>query len=173
VVHLRAKLDSTVFAVGTSEPHQRAAALNVVTRHAAQLEAAASAGQPVDEVREVAWILAGATRVLDAKLRRDQWLSAAQNVLRLDRQVDGLGSPWVGDVVSIFRDQFFEALRQAGVTRHPTILGPSDRKAALGLSINWGLRYLIAAAAGLGGNDVTDPAAKEIVTAVRTASRSG
>ena len=165
---LRGTLDKTVFAVGTSAPHQRAAALNVVTRHVAQLEAAVSAGQQVVEVREVAWILAGATRVLGAKLGREKWLSAAQNVSRLDAQVDGLGSAWVGDVVSIFRDQFFEALRQAGVTRDTTILGPADRKAALGLSINWGLRYLIAAAAGLGGYEVTDPAAKGIVAAVTT-----
>lgn len=163
---LRATLDKTVFAVGLSEPHQRAAALNVVTRHVAQLETAIEQSQAAAEVREIAWILAGATRYLGAAVRQPQWLSAAENVARLDAQLDGLGSAWVADAVSIFRDHFFDALRQAGVTRHPTLLGPVDRKTALGLSVNWGLRYLIAAAARLGDYEVSDPAAREVVTAV-------
>lgn len=162
---LRETLDKTVFSVGDSEPHQRAAARNVITRHVAELDDAVEAGQQAVEVREIAWILAGATRALGVQLRPNQWLSATQNVARLDVQVDGLGTPWVGDIVSIFRDHFFEALRQAGVTRTPTILSAANRQTALGLSVNWGLRYLVAAAAGL-GDEVTDPAVGEIVAAV-------
>lgn len=163
---LRTTLDNTVFAVGASEAHQRAAARNVVTRHVIELEAAVAAGQPVIELREIAWILAGTTRTLGLTLRRAQWLAAAQNVVRLVEQVEALPSPWVGDAVSIFREQFLETLRQAGVTRAATNLGPENRTTALGLSVNWGLRYLIAAAAGLRDHEVTDPGAREVVAAL-------
>lgn len=43
---------------------------------------------------------------------------------------------------------------------------PTRPKDGPGALDHWGLRYLIAAAARLGGDEVSDPAAKEIVTAV-------
>ena len=94
-------------------------------------------------------------------------MAAADNVARLDAQLLGETSPWLEDgAAAIFREHFLEALRQAGVARVPTILDAANRRTALGLAINWGLRFLIATAAGLSGVEIDDPAAREIVAAV-------
>jgi len=164
---LREQLDRTVFAVGSDEAHRKAAALTSVSRHVASFEAAS--GEPGPEIREAAWVLAGATRALGlAAPNRAQWLAAAQNVASLDAQVHSLDvSPWIAqDAAAIFRDHFVEALRQAGVARVPTILDATNRRTALGLAVNWGMRYLIAVAAS-SGPDFDDPAAGEVIAAVK------
>lgn len=164
---LRDRLDRTVFAVGSGEAHRKAAALTSVSRHVASFEAAS--GRPDTEIREAASVLAGATRALGFTAPdRAQWLAAVRNVASLDAQLHALApSPWVGqDAAAIFREHFVEALRQAGVARVPTILDATNRRVALGLAVNWGMRYLVAAAAS-SGPDLGDPAASEVVAAVK------
>ncbi|NOY94245.1 MAG: hypothetical protein GXP55_23965 [Deltaproteobacteria bacterium] len=163
---LRQTLDGTVFSVAADERRRRAAALGVVTRHVFELEEAA--GQPAIQVRETAWVLAGATRWLAMMPGLSQWRAAVRNVVSLDARLDAMpkDSPWVEDVAAIFRSHMLETLRQAGVARVPTILNAQNRRVALGLSVNWGMRYLVAGAAGLAEHEVDDPAAREVVAAV-------
>lgn len=163
---LRDLFDRTEYAVGSDEPHRKAAALTSVSRHVASFEAADGAGA---RIRAAAAVLAGATRALGLDAPdRAQWLAAARNVKSLDAQLHALDrSPWVGeDAAAIFREHFVEALRQAGVARVPTILDAVNRRTALGLAVNWGMRYLVAAAAA-SGPDLGDPAASEVVAAVK------
>jgi hypothetical protein len=164
---LRDRLDRTVFAVGGDEPHRKAAALTSVSRHVALFEAASV--ESGAQIREAASVLAGATRALGLEAPdQAQWLAAARNVASVDAQLHALDpSPWVGeDAAAIFREHFVEALRQAGVARVPTILDAANRRTALGLAVNWGMRYLVAAAAS-SDPDPGDAAASEVVAAVK------
>lgn len=165
---LRAVLDRTVFAAGSDEPHRRAGALGLLTRHAERL-LAAGAGEPAASLREAVWVIAAATRVLGVVPGRAEWLAASRNVLTLDADLEALPArgPWLtDDVASIFRAHLEEALKHAGVTRTPTILDAENRRTALGLSVNWGLRFLVAQAAALSGQAVEDAAAQEVVAAL-------
>jgi hypothetical protein len=164
---LRGALDLTLFSVGSDEPHRRASVLTVLTRHVGLLEAAAD--QPVVALREVAFVLAAATHRLGVVPSEREWHAAVNNFVVLDAQLSEAArySAWVpSSAVEVFRDQFAETLRHAGVAQRPTSLDAANRRTALGLSVNWGMRYLVAVAASLADVEVTDRAAREVVTAV-------
>lgn len=76
------------------------------------------------------------------------WLAALQNVLEVRRRVSTANAQQFalpsGTAASLFRDLFCEALIHAGVTDRPTILVEENRRASLGLALNWGLRFLLA-----------------------------
>ena len=76
------------------------------------------------------------------------WSAAIQNVREVRRRAASaearqLALP-VGTAASLFNELFGEALIEAGVTDRPTILVEQNRRASLGLAVNWGLRFLVA-----------------------------
>jgi hypothetical protein len=143
---LRALCDRTVFAVSTHEPHNQAAVLGVLTRNAkivvhSELDRVGALYMPL------CFTLSAACRRVAVEPGEREWFSAIKNVLRLEGQLrDVAGSvDWpVGTPASIFKEQLDEALINAGVTDRPTILDHHNRQLALGLAVNWGLRFLVA-----------------------------
>ena len=137
--------DRTQFAVATHEPHKQAAILGVLTMNAkllvhSELDDAGALYTPL------CFVLAAACRRLAVVPGEREWLSAIKNVHRLDLQLHEVieASPWpVGSPASIFKQQLDEALTNAGVTDRPTILDHHNRQLALGLAVNWGLRFLV------------------------------
>ncbi len=138
--------DRTVFAVSTQEAHRQAAMLGVLTRNAKTLiHGALDSGG--DLYTPLCFVLAAACRRLGLEPGDREWRSAIKNVLRLKHELgsvrDQAALP-VGSAAAIFKEQLDEALVNAGVTDRPTILDRHNRDLALGLAVNWGLRFLVA-----------------------------
>ena len=50
----------------------------------------------------------------------------------------------IGSPALVFKQEFDESIRQSGLTSSVSYLDKEDREVALGLSVNWGMRFLIA-----------------------------
>jgi len=87
--------------------------------------------------------LAAACRKLGIETNVGHWRAALQNVLEFAKHNDTFALA-LGSGATIFKSLFDEALINAGVTDRPTILVERNRKTALGLAINWGMRFLLA-----------------------------
>jgi hypothetical protein len=68
----------------------------------------------------------------------------------------------IGTPATIFKAEFDEAIRQAGLIDGATFLSKEDREVALGLAINWGIRLLLAYAAEIPGR--TRPSERKDLT---------
>jgi hypothetical protein len=141
---------SACFDWSTSPEHRDAAILETLCRNAKVILDA-----PIDSKGDLYKPL---TIALTAACRRHgvvpserHWLAALRNVQELRRRVASADAEQfalpIGTPASIFKDLFCEALVHAGVTDRPTILVEDNRRASLGLAINWGLRFLLAYAA--------------------------
>jgi hypothetical protein len=138
---------SAYFDWSTSSEHRDAAILEVLASSAKTI-----IETPVDSQGK---LYAPLTLTLAAAAQRHgvmpaarHWLAAIHNVRKLRSQTDfakakrfGLS---IGTPATVFKNLFCEALVQAGVTDRPTILVEQNRRASLGLALNWGLRFLIA-----------------------------
>lgn len=138
---------SAYFDWSTSPVHRDAAILEILSRNAKMI-----LESPLDSHGNLYKPL---TLALTAACRRHgvvptarHWLAALQNVLEVRSRVASAGAqrfalPF-GTPASLFKDLFCEALVHAGVTDRPTILVEENRRASLGLALNWGLRFLLA-----------------------------
>ena len=139
--------DSTLFAVAQDERHRRAAVLDVLMRNARLLDKS-----EVDEsgvlYQPAAFVLAAASKYTRTVPNPGHWGAALENVrnLRLQLTLASIAPLGLdpGTAASIFKDHFTEALIQAGVTGHQSQLDETNRQLALALSINWGMRFLLA-----------------------------
>ena len=138
---------SAYFDWSTSPGHRDAAILEILSRNAKMILEA-----PLDSqgnlYRPLTLALAAASRRHGVVPTARHWLAAVQNVLEVRSRVASAGArqfalPF-GTPASVFKDLFCEALVHAGVTDRPTILVEENRRASLGLALNWGLRFLIA-----------------------------
>jgi hypothetical protein len=142
------RLWSSVYFEGSTSPaHRDAAILEVLTSNARTVVDA-----PVDSrgdlYRPLTLVLAAACRRLGVVPSAKHWRSALRNVLDSRSRVvssdaERFALP-LGTAASLFRDLFCEALVQAGMTGRRTILVEENRRASLGLAVNWGLRFLLA-----------------------------
>lgn len=138
---------SVYFDWSTSPAHRDAAILEILSRNAKMILEA-----PLDSHGNLYKPL---TLALTASCLRHgivpttkHWLAALQNVLEVRSRVASADAqrfalPF-GTAASLFKDLFCEALVHAGVTDRPTILVEENRRASLGLALNWGLRFLLA-----------------------------
>jgi hypothetical protein len=134
----------------TSPEHRDAAILETLSRNA-KLILDAQVDPKGDLYKPLTMALAAACRRHGVIPAERHWLAALRNVQDLRRCVasadpERFALP-IGTPASVFKDLFCEALVQAGVTDRPTILVEENRRASLGLAINWGLRFLLAYAA--------------------------
>lgn len=138
---------SVYFDWSTSPAHRDAAILEILSRNAKIILEA-----PLDSHGNLYKPL---TLALTASCRRHgvvpaakHWLAALQNVLEVRSRVSSADVQRFalpsGTAASLFKDLFGEALVHAGVTDRPTILVEENRRASLGLALNWGLRFLLA-----------------------------
>jgi hypothetical protein len=127
--------------------HGDAAALHVLRRQAARVRSSPLAEDGASYTT-LCLFLAAACRALNLGLETRHWIAALQNVieqrgLALDNDLGvSLGSP-----AERFKTLLDDAIDAAGLGSRETILDEKNRKLALGLAVNWGLRALLAYAA--------------------------
>lgn len=138
---------SVYFDWSTSPAHRDAAILEVLSRNGKTI-----IGAPLDSrgdlYKPLTLALAAASRRHGVVPTARHWVSALQNVREVRSRVASAGAerfalPF-GTAASLFKDLFCEALVHAGVTDQRTILVEENRRASLGLALNWGLRFLLA-----------------------------
>jgi len=138
---------SVYFDWSTSPAHRDAAILEILSSNAriiieAPLDSHGSLYKPLTLALTASCLRHGV--VPTAK----HWLAALQNVLEVRSRVSSADAQRFalpsGTAASLFKDLFCEALVHAGVTDRPTILVEENRRASLGLALNWGLRFLLA-----------------------------
>lgn len=143
-----ARLWSTLYFDGsTSTVHREAAVLEVLSSNAKTLLAS-----PLDSrgdlYKPLTLALVAACRRLGIIPTAKHWVAAVRNVREVrsraaSAEAQQLALP-IGTAASLFKELFGEALIEAGVTDRPTILAEQNRRASLGLAVNWGLRFLVA-----------------------------
>ena len=138
---------SVCFEVSTSPAHRDAAVLEVLSSNAKTIIDA-----PIDSsgtlYKPLTLALAAACRRHGVVPSARHWQAALESVFEVRRRVastdaERFGLP-LGTPASLFKDLFCEALINAGVTDRRTNLVEENRRASLGLALNWGLRFLIA-----------------------------
>jgi hypothetical protein len=96
------------------------------------------------------FFLAAACRQLRTGLGIGHWRSALDNLRDLNKQLASSRSDSVyvgldiGSPATLFKAEFDEAIRQAGLIDGTSFLSKEDRQVALGLAVNWGMRLLLA-----------------------------
>lgn len=141
--------ENSLFSIAPEGPHRDAVVLDALIRnariiHQAQLD---NDGKLYSAV---CFFLSAACRQLGTRLGVRHWRSALDNVrdlrkqlMRLQGDSDNVGLP-TGSPAIIFKAEFDEAVRQAGLLDGTSFLSKQDRQVALGLAINWGMRLLLA-----------------------------
>lgn len=135
--------DSSIFALASSEEHRAATILHVLTRNAKTLVNGVI-GREGALYPPLCFTLAASCRRLGIEPSARNWRAALQNVLSAGPWDTGEVGLSMGTPAEIFKGLMDEALINAGVTDRPTILNDENRRAALGLAVNWGMRFLLA-----------------------------
>lgn len=151
-------LDDGLFGVVPDGPHREAVVLGVLSRNAREL-LNAELDRMGGLYTPLTLVLAAACRRSDCSLTAGNWQAAIENVTSQTRRLSesreysdvvgiDLGSP-----ASVFKQLFDEALIDSGLAGLQSFLDEENRQLALGLAINWGIRFLLAyaneSAAGL------------------------
>lgn len=138
-------VEDAVFAIATEGPHRDAIISDTFMRNARALRTA-----DIDRdgalYTPMVFLLVSASRMLGTPIQPSHWAAALKNVQELlstnsayyDKGLD-LDSP-----AGMFKALLEEALINTGLSGEPTVADEHSRKLALGLVINWGLRFLIA-----------------------------
>jgi len=142
-------MDAGLFNIAPEGPHRDAIVLDALRRHAkalynARLDVEGKLYSPL------CFFLAAACRYLRASLGIGHWRAALDNLRDLQQRLANyrheslavgldLGTP-----ETLFKGEFDEAIRQAGLVDDTSFLSKDDRQVAIGLAINWGIRFLLA-----------------------------
>jgi hypothetical protein len=127
--------------------HGDAAALHVLRRQAARLRSSRLADDG-GSYTSLCLLLAAACRVLNLRLEARHWVAALRNVMeQRDLALDADLGVSFGSPAERFKMLFDDAIDAAGLGSQVTVLDEKNRKLALGLAVNWGLRALLAYAA--------------------------
>jgi hypothetical protein len=140
--------DEGLFGIVPEGPHRAAVILDVLARNA-RLVADAELDDEGKLYTPVTLVLAAGTRKLNVPLRLGHWRAAVENVLELRGRMSALTDSAavaldLGNPAVLFLNALKEALRQSGVTGVPSYLDGENRRIALGLALNWGMRFLLA-----------------------------
>jgi len=138
-------------------PHREAVVLDILRRNArilaeGELDADGKLYSPL------CYFLAAACRKLRTSLGVGHWLAAVGNVVRLGEQLArartesvGLGLE-VDSPAAFFKHELDEVINHAALAGGVSYLDKENREIALGLSVNWGMRLLLAYALGCAGS---------------------
>lgn len=148
--------DGGLFHIAPEGPHRSAVVLDTLRRHAKEIQRS-SLNYSDDLYSPLCFFLAAACRQLQVNLTPAHWKAALDNVRSLHQQLADIQreSARIGLTFStpaaLFKAEFEEAVRQAGLLENNSFLGKDDRAVAIGLAINWGMRLLLAFAAEMPG----------------------
>jgi hypothetical protein len=157
-------VEDSLFNIAPEGPHRDAVVLDSLRRNArivqeARLEPVAgelnvvSNGKMGNLYSPLCFFLAAGCRQLRTSLGVGHWRAALDNVHHLQQQIAKARSYSadigldIGTPATVFKAEFDEAIRQAGLINISTILNKENRQIALALAINWGMRLLLAYAA--------------------------
>jgi hypothetical protein len=141
--------EASLFSIAPEGPHRDAVVLDTLRRNArivyeTKLEPDGKLYSPL------CFFLAAACRQLRTSLGVGHWRAAVDNVRDLQQRLESSRSDSVdvgldiGTPARLFKAEFDEAIRQAGLIDGTSFLSKGDRQVALGLAINWGMRLLLA-----------------------------
>ncbi len=145
--------EETLFGIVPEGPHRDAVVLDVLRRNARILAQSDVDGEG-RLYTPLCFFLAAACRKLGTDLGAGHWGAALENVVHLQQRlvsaraesaVFGLET---GSPVVLFKQELNEAINQAGIAGGIGYLDREDRQVALGLAINWGMRFLLSYASG-------------------------
>lgn len=141
--------DKGFFSIVPEGPHRGAVVLDVLTRNA-RIVAESDIDSKGKLYSPLCFFLAAACRKLRASLGVGHWRAAVDNVVHLQEQTVSTRTESatvgleVGGPARLFKQQLDEAIIQAGLAGSPSYLDRENREIALGLAINWGIRFLLA-----------------------------
>jgi hypothetical protein len=141
--------DAGLFGIAPEGPHRDAIVLDALRRYGkaiynARLDAEGKLYSPL------CYFLAAACRRLRASLGIGHWRAALDNLRDLQERLATYRPESVaigldlGTPATLFKGEFDEAIRQAGLVDDTSFLSKEDREVAIGLAINWGIRLLLA-----------------------------
>jgi hypothetical protein len=140
--------DRGLFGIAPEGRHRSVVILNVLTRNARII-----LDSRMDEegtlYTPLSLFLASGCRKLKISLGVGHWRAAVENVCRLSEQMGAPEAPAevaldLGSPAAIFLQEFRESILQAGLAGARSYLDRENREIALGLAINWGMRFLLA-----------------------------
>ena len=141
--------DRSIFGAAEEGPHHDAIILNVLTRNARQVRESEMDRRGL-LYTGVCSMLAAACRQLRLELGLGHWATAVASVISLSNQTRRASSELtmfgldLGSPARLLKQQLDETLLHAGVAGVPTFVDSEGRRIALGLAINWGIRFLCA-----------------------------
>jgi len=141
-------VDESLFSIAPEGPHHEAAVLDQLMRSARIIFKS-----PVDRegrlYMPLCLFLAAACHTLRITLRKGHWRAALEGVARMQSQMlkthaesSSVGLE-IGTPAVLLKQQLDEATNQAGLTGL-TCLTKQNRDVALGLTVNWAIRFLLA-----------------------------
>lgn len=141
--------DASLFSIAPEGPHRDAVVLDALRRNArivykTGLNADGKLYSPL------CFFLAAGCRHLRASLGVGHWRAALDNLRDLQQRLTNSRPESVtigldlGTPTTLFKAEFDEAVRQAGLIDDTSFLSKEDRQVAIGLAINWGIRLLLA-----------------------------
>lgn len=150
----------SLFGIAPEGPHRDAVVVDSMIRNAriiyrAELDSEGKLYSPL------CFFLTAACRYLRVRLGTGHWRAALQNLCQ-SQQLPGLemfGLP-LGTPAFRFKAELDATIEQAGFIDRASLLCKEDRKVAIGLGINWGIRLLLACAADY-PNPVESPGHKD------------
>lgn len=141
--------ESSLFSIAPKGPHRDAVVLDALMRNA-RIVYTAEMRFDGKLYSPLCFFLAAACRQLRTDLGVGHWRAALDNVVDFQKQLASSHSESVyvgldpGTPATMFKAEFGEAIRQAGLIDGTSFLSREDRQVALGLAINWGMRLLLA-----------------------------
>jgi hypothetical protein len=141
--------EASLFSIGSEGPHRDAVILDALRRNARIVYEATLASDGT-LYSPLCFFLAAACRQLQTALGVGHWRAALENVRDLQNRLaasrsdsDHIGLD-IGTPATLFKAEYDEAIRQAGLVDGTSFLSKEDRQVALGLAVNWGVRLLLA-----------------------------
>ena len=137
--------------VGGQGAHRDAVLLDALRRHSRTL-LQSNLDDTGNLYSPLCYFLSAACQKLGFSLSGAHWLAALENVIALRQQIEAARAESavgmdLGSAAALFKLEFDEAVNQTGLVAGASYLDKQDRHVALGLAVNWGMRFLLAYAA--------------------------
>ncbi len=168
-----ALVDRRFSAIAPDGPHREAVILDTLTSNA-RVVVESEVDREGKLYSPLCFFLSAACRRLGTSVGVGHWHAAVENVLSLGEQMASdvecaeLGLE-IGGPARLFKQQLDEAIVHSGLAA-PSYLDKQDREIALGLAVNWGMRFLLAYAQECGPH-LAESCHKDLAWIARQLSR--
>jgi len=146
VLHLTGE---SLFGIAHEGPHRNAVVLDVLKRNA-RILVESELDRDGKLYSPLCFFLAAACRTLAASLGAGHWRAALDDVVRVAHQLVSTRAESatvgleIGSPAALFKQELDEAILQASLAGGVSYPNKESRQVALGLAVNWGMRFLLA-----------------------------